>query len=298
MSVVKGIKELYHHLTEQEWNIGFILNSPEEILQSDKLDIHWVKHKYKDRWFADPFILSVTDSEVEVLVEEFYAPINKGRISKLIVDRKTMCLKACIPILELDTHLSFPFIFRANNEVYIYPENSRNQQLSLYKYDCDNETVKLLKVLSNEPLTDATITTLFGSPYLFSTRMPEPNKNILNIYSADEWDGDYRLRQSVTFQDNTARNAGEIFKIGNRFIRPAQDCNSAYGRGIVFQEVFFQDGMFSFQELKRHYPKSWRYNLGMHTFSMQGSIAIIDGRGYKNPVLGHFIDNLRKILHV
>ena len=54
MSVVKIVKGLFHRLTEKEWNIGFILKSPEEILQSDKLDVHWMKHKYKDRWFADP----------------------------------------------------------------------------------------------------------------------------------------------------------------------------------------------------------------------------------------------------
>ncbi len=280
------------------WNIGFI-DFDENLIWKEPLGkIYWLKHAYKDRWFADPFILSVTDSEIEVLVEEFYDPIDRGRISKLVIDKNSYTLKKCIPILELDTHLSFPVIFRANNEVYIYPESSRSQQLVLYRYDCDSETVEVLKVLSGEPLTDATITTLFGSPYLFSTRMPEPNKNILNIYSAHEWDGDYRLKQSVTFQDNTARNAGEIFKIGNRFIRPAQDCNGAYGRGIVFQEVFFQDGMFSFQELKRHYPKSWRYHLGMHTFSVQENIAVVDGRGYRNPIFGHFIDTLREILHI
>mgnify|MGYP000766935559 FL=1 len=46
MSVVKIVKGLFHRLTEKEWNIGFILKSPEEILQSDKLDVHWMKHKY------------------------------------------------------------------------------------------------------------------------------------------------------------------------------------------------------------------------------------------------------------
>ena len=87
MSVVKIVKGLFHRLTEKEWNIGFILKSPEEILQSDKLDVHWMKHKYKDRWFADPFILSVTESEIVLLVEEKYHPINRGRIFLLQIGR-------------------------------------------------------------------------------------------------------------------------------------------------------------------------------------------------------------------
>ncbi len=295
MRVLKKVirKKLIHR-----WNIGFIEGDVNIMLRQKTWNIRWLKHSYKDRWFADPFILSITDSEIEVLVEEFYDPIDRGRISKLIIDKNSYQLKKCIPILELDTHLSFPVIFQRDNEIYIYPESSRSQQLVLYRYHRETETVESVKVLSHQPLTDATITTLFGSPYLFSTSMPEPNKNILHIYRADEWDGNYVLEQTVKFQDNTARNAGEIFKIGNRLIRPAQDCNDAYGHGIIFQEVFFQEGEFSFQELIRYYPTSWRYNLGMHTFNIKENIAVVDGRGYRNPVFGHFIDKIRKILHV
>lgn len=296
--IQQKIKKIVSNKLNICWNIGFVDFDQNLVLGESDLNIHWLKHDYKDRWFADPFILSITDSEIEVLVEEFYDPVGRGRISKLIVDKNTYKLRKCVPILELDTHLSFPVIFRDNGEIYIYPENSKKQQLALYRYDHERETTELVKILSQVPLTDATITTLFGESYLLSTRLPKPNGNEIGIYRADKWSGNYMLKHTVEFSDNTARNAGEIFKIGECFIRPAQDCNGAYGRGIVFQEVFFRDGIFSFQELKRYYPASWRYNLGMHTFNVKDNIAIVDGRGYKNPFFGHFINSLRRILHI
>ena len=271
MSVVKIVKGLFHRLTEKEWNIGFILKSPEEILQSDKLDVHWMKHKYKDRWFADPFILSVTESEIVLLVEEKYHPINRGRISKLIVDRKTMCLKECVPVLELDTHLSFPAVLRVGKSVYIYPENS-------------------------EALTDAVITTSFGSPCLLATNLPEPNGSVLGVYGAEEWNGVYELKYKVDFPDNTARSAGKIFKVDDHFIRPAQDCNRSYGGGIVLQKVGFDNGKFTFQELKRFYPVSWRYPLGLHTLDVEENVAVVDGLGFRRPVVGYILRRLREIM--
>ena len=296
MSVVKIVKGLFHRLTEKEWNIGFILKSPEEILKSDKLDVHWMKHKYKDRWFADPFILSVTESEIVLLVEEKYHPINRGRISKLIVDRKTMCLKECVPVLELDTHLSFPAVLRVGKSVYIYPENSEALHLKLYRYHADRGTVTPECLLSHEPLTDAVITTSFGSPCLLATNLPEPNGSVLGVYGAEEWNGVYELKYKVDFPDNTARSAGKIFKVDDHFIRPAQDCNRSYGGGIVLQKVGFDNGKFTFQELKRFYPVSWRYPLGLHTLDVEENVAVVDGLGFRRPVVGYILRRLREIM--
>ncbi|MDR1581684.1 MAG: hypothetical protein LBS55_00215 [Prevotellaceae bacterium] len=236
----KYLKSLFNKYTSVCWNIGFIdFNNPEEILQKDELNIRWMQHKYKDRWFADPFILRISEQEIVLLVEEFYYPIKRGRIAKLTIDRKSLMLKTSDIVLELDTHLSFPVIFRNEDDIYIYPESSVVGNLVLYKYDERENIVKQISTLNNEPLTDAIITTSFDKSYLFSTKLPTQNKDILNIYSAKSWNSPYELDHTVYFNDNTARNAGELFQIDSKWIRPAQDCNTDYGKGLVFQEVKF-----------------------------------------------------------
>lgn len=104
------LKTQIKKLTDERWNVGFIQNSTENIINGEAIDVKWIIHKYKNSWFADPFVLEVTEKEIILLVEEFYRPINRGRISKLTIDRITNVLLKCDVILELPTHLSFPLI--------------------------------------------------------------------------------------------------------------------------------------------------------------------------------------------
>lgn len=109
------------YLNNQNWNIGFTEITPDKLIQSGKLPkIHWLKHQYKDRFFADPFILKADESIVEVLVEEYEFKANsKGIIVKLVVDRNSARLINRIELLKLDTHLSYPFIERGEGYIYI-----------------------------------------------------------------------------------------------------------------------------------------------------------------------------------
>lgn len=46
---------------KEEYNIGFVDNTYEDIISGKPLSVKWMAHSYKDSWFADPFILDVTD---------------------------------------------------------------------------------------------------------------------------------------------------------------------------------------------------------------------------------------------
>ena len=283
------LKNIANWTLSSRWNIGFIDFNSSNFLKQDRLKVHWMKHTYKDRWFADPFILSVHDNIIELLVEEYYDPIKRGRISKLTVDAYSFALLDNQVVLELDSHLSYPAILEIDREIYVYPENSEDNCLILYKYDAGACKLIPVSVLNDKPLTDATITELFSKPYMFSTQMPNPNNNELNVYASDMLNGIYILKDTICFQDNTARCAGDFFQIGNKLYRPAQNCNNGYGKGLVIQEVSFQNGKFSFVEKQRFYPNSWKWNLGLHTFNVNDKIAVVDGRGYRKPLIGHIV---------
>ena len=171
------------YATCNKWNIGFIEDSLDTILDPDRpVTIHWMKHNEKKSWFADPFILGIDDAHIYVRVEEFYYPIERGRISKLTINRNTYQLEKIDVILELPTHLSFPAIIRKDGKTYIYPENSESGKLALYEFDTASNKCIPSKILCERPLTDAIITDLFGENQIFSTELPNPNKNILGVY--------------------------------------------------------------------------------------------------------------------
>ena len=123
---------------DNHWNLGFI-DSIEDVMEGRPYRVHWMKHHYRNRWFADPFILSVTEDRIFVLVEEFLDSIKRGRISLLEIQKEDYSLQNITPCLELPTHLSFPAILRDGNRIWVYPENSASDCLSMYELSQENK---------------------------------------------------------------------------------------------------------------------------------------------------------------
>ena len=278
------------------WNIGFLENSLESVLNGDDIVIHTIKHSFKDRWFADPFILDCCDDKIIVLVEELLIKDDKGRISKLIIDRFTWKLLEVQVILELDTHLSFPFIIRRSGKVYIYPENSKKGCLDMYLYDPDTNQCTFVKNLCNEPLTDAVETPLLGEPLLFSTKCPDTESTELGIYQYDKIDQKYKFRESVFFDENIARNGGSFFLHQDVVYRPAQECNRSYGHGIVLQEVRKEHGKFFFRNIRRLYSTDSNYHERLHTFNVYKDCITVDVGRNAYPFLSRLFIVIRKII--
>lgn len=276
-----NIKQFVKSISDECWNIGFVQNSIDSILKGDPLQVQWMQHKCKDSWFADPFVLEVTEGEIHVLVEELYKPHGRGRIARLIIDRKTFELKQKVVVLELPTHLSFPAIIRKDDEVYIYPENGESRELNLYRYGLDsNECVKVEKVL-DEPVADAVIAKINGTEMLFCTKQPNPNGNILYVYEKGA-DGGFVEREQYVFEENIARMAGDFFEYGGKLYRPTQECNVQYGHAVTLQEVNCKNGKFEFNEIRRMYSVHPRLNIGMHTWNMYKGIIVTDALGFDN----------------
>ncbi|MEA5005232.1 MAG: hypothetical protein VB022_02350 [Rikenellaceae bacterium] len=254
-----------------------------------------MKHRSKDNWFADPFILNVTDNEIVLLVEEYIRRENIGIISKLVVNRHNYNIINKCRLLKLETHLSYPAIYRTNDNFFVYPENCQSGELKLYKYNKGSNTLDLIKTLVNEPLTDSIIYETNNKSYLFTTKQPYPSNNELYIYKANSWDGDYTLDYSILLNDKSARSAGNIFKYEGLTVRPAQDCNKTYGGGIVFQSIKIKNERFVVEEICRLYNKSIKYGLGIHTFNTFQDIAVVDVMGYKYPIFGRLINKIYTI---
>lgn len=274
------IKNFFKSFSDECWNIGFIQNSFESILKGDNLQIKWIKHNYKDRWFADPFVLEVNDTEIHLLVEEFYKPIQRGRISRLIIDKETNDLKKLDVVLELPSHLSFPAIKRVDNKVYIYPENGESGALNLYEYNTESNTCKKVGSILNEPVADAIVTNIDSNELLFCTKQPNPNGNKLDIYKNEE--GKFVPIAEHIFEENVARMAGDFFKCNGKLYRPAQECNVQYGHAVTIQEVILNNDKFDFKEVRRMYSVHPKLNIGMHTFNSYKGIIVTDALGFEN----------------
>lgn len=284
------IHKLIHNLHNTKWNIGFFKTYSD--LFQPLPQINWMRHNFKNKWFADPFILDITTDTIIVLAEEFDDKVNRGRLAKLSINRNTYKLEEVKLLFEKDTHLSYPAFIRKGEEIFIYPENSQSGECILYKYDITADKLTSLASLIDEPLTDANILEYENKFYLFSTKVPNQNSSELFIYLADSIFDKFILFQTIKFNENIARGAGAFFTIDNKIYRPAQICNRGYGKGIVFQQIAFHNNRFEISEINRIYPASYLYSLGLHTYNRYNGLTVIDGLGYRHPFKGRIIDSV------
>ena len=290
-------------LYPQNWNIGFVEQTMTDLLDKQQLGrIRWMKHSYKDRWFADPFIYKVTDKEIIVFVEEcLISDTPKGILCELHVDRKTKRLRERFVLLELDTNLSYPAIIEKDGIAYVYPENGASGSLKMYRYDEQNH--KLIEPISilNEAVADSTLLEESDGFTLIATKTEDPLE-CAYLYKSSGLFGPYQLvsKQPVQQSRNCSRPAGNWINISDKTYRPAQDCGERYGGGINIMRVELRNP-YSEKSLFLINPNSFKYNLGIHTIneSPQNGLLVVDGYGYLHPSLYRFWDfmaNIKQIL--
>ncbi len=291
-------KNIYKNLTKTDWQITFAENSPESLISGLPLKLHVMKHNYRDRWFADPFILDIYDSEILLLAECVTDDIQRGRIVLLSVDKKDYSLKEMQYVLDLPTHLSFPIIVRKNGHIYVYPENGEAGTLDLYEFDLKNKSFIFKETIIKRTFGDAVITDVFGGRFLFATEEPDMNGSSLFIYrkNGQFWS----LDQEVLFEDNVARMAGDFFSVGGKIYRPAQECNDSYGHGLVIHEVLppekTDDRRWHFAEICRFISPLKRYPLCLHTFNSYKDVSVMDVKGYRYALIGKWLCRLKSSL--
>lgn len=285
-----GLKnKLINYIKETKYNIGFIDGDLNSVLEGKPIKVNWMKHHYKDRWFADPFIFDVTDNEIIVLVEEWYDPIQRGRISKLTINRRTFELKDLKVMIDSGSHLSFPSIDRKVDGIYIHPENSQKNCLEEYKYHPSTDSFEKVGTLSEIPLTDSVCNNFFGDNYMFSTKLPDANGKELGIYYWNANNNQYEIKEYYHFNDNISRMAGNFFEYKGKIYRPAQVCIKSYGDAVSIQEVTHDKNAWSFNEIRRIYSPNPDLDLGFHTFNVYDNCIVVDAIGYRKAKLCHIL---------
>lgn len=274
-------------LYSQNWNIGFCEQTPKELIQDKKLStVRWLKHPYRDRWFADPFIYKITEDEIIVFVEECPMDNPKGILCELHIDRKSLRLKNRHVILKLDTHLSYPAIIEHDRKTYVYPENGASGKLNIYEYKEDEHKLVNPVCILNEAVADSTILQTNEAFFLIATHSDNSQEQAF-LYQSKSLFGPFVKCSDKPVQTsrNYSRPAGNWIEVQNHLYRPAQNCMSRYGAAMEILEI---KSLKSYEEQPLFHiePSCFKYNLGTHTlnFTKDSTMAVVDGYGYLHPM--------------
>lgn len=284
------IKVLKKYLNRGLFNIGFAKFNPVQLIESGKLpEIKWLRHNYNDRFFADPFILSIENGKINCLVEEFkYEGI--GTLNWLTIDENTMELIDNTIILEANTHLSYPAYFKVKDQIYVYPENGKGGELALYHLDQENKKLSKVRSLVAEPLVDSTIIEYEGAKYLICTKISDhPFKHAYLYKALDNLKFKCIEPKPIVSSISYSRPGGNFFTAKGNLYRPAQDCNGRYGKALHIMKII------SFEPYLEHEvlvlkPQWKKYSLRLHTINFHNSgWMVIDACGYVHPILGRIL---------
>lgn len=267
-SLLKTIKNALCRLLQARWAVAFWVDG--------RLMV--VGNPYRDRWFADPFIVDADDKTITLLVEDFSLQTLKGSISELTIDRATWKICQRRPVLEEPLQLSFPYIVRREGDwVWFMPESSRANRLSLYCYNRADGSCRRERDLVAVDLSDSIL--LDG--YVLATQGEGLNGDTLHLYRKQG--ESYVASQPLVFKERVARNAGAVFEHQGKRYRPAQVCNEWYGEALSIQEITGEVGRWTMSEVRRLTPPPGFE--GLHTLNTYHDLWVTDLKYYPHPWL-------------
>ena len=285
-----ALPKFFSKLSSSRWDLAFIKEPIEDIVSDKPIHFIYVSNPYADEyWFADPFILDVTDEYIYVLAEAMPSTNHKGVIAKLTIQRNIMTIVNVDIVLEEPWHLSFPDIIRKEEITYVMPEAAYSKQLHLYQLTENDTILKRVKTICNDIVWDSTLTNFFEEKLLFTAHQ---NDYYLDIYRWDEKQELFTLSQSIASDKQNMRMAGALFKVGNKIYCPSQISTPYnYGIGVELKEIEYINGEWMLKTIRRINPPKGLLTNGLHTFNTYKGFTIVDIHSY-NHLTGLIINRL------
>jgi hypothetical protein len=230
------------------------------------------------RFFADPFTME-EDGRSWVFFEDYDYAANRGRISAAKIDNDGAFEP--VPVLERPYHLSYPCVFRADNDVYMIPETAENGTVEMYRCTRFPDCWTLEGTLLELPAVDSTVWMDSGVFWLFVT-LQEPRGHGIQLwlFSASTLSGKWTPHPAnpISTDVRKSRGAGAIFRHNGKVLRPSQDCSGHYGRSFTLNEIVALDGERYEETPCVTVDPIWAPGLvGTHSYSHIGQVEVIDG---------------------
>ncbi|MCR5646195.1 MAG: hypothetical protein K6F96_07405 [Bacteroidales bacterium] len=279
-----------HDLFRQEdWNVGYVevpfiefLEEPEGHLD----DIKWLNKKRRSEYNADPFVIT-TEKDTYLFYESYSYKKGKGCIE---VVRKSKKYRKPKVALEEPFHLSYPFVFEHEGEVYCIPESHQADRINLYKFN--EKELKLEQecvLMEHIQAVDPTLIFHEGQWNLFFTQKDQPSVKLYR-YVAEELRGPYEPSplNPIKVDCTDARMAGAFFERDGHLMRPAQECIRYYGTAVRLNRIDrFDELHYEETQIDQIQPiKESKFNKGLHTLNGNDQLTVIDGKRWLFTFIG------------
>ena len=236
----------------------------------------------KGRFLADPFVLEHEGSDY-IFVEDFFFNDNKGRISVIRIDKDKY--EFLDVILEESFHLSFPFVFKEGESIYMIPESHENHDIRLYKcldfpYNWKLEKILMSDINAADTMLIKREHTWFMLTNICSAEIND-HQSELHIFYSNELESSHWEPLSsgnpVIFDSSKARNGG-LFYFNDKMFRVNQVHGQAhYGKSFDINEItLLSKDNYDEKPLLSINPDFKKNIIATHHFNANNKIAAVD----------------------
>lgn len=274
------LKRLKKTLFRSQWLLMTGKKSPTSFMPTNLKKIY----PPRDRLWADPFCIQWQGTTF-VFFEELPFKTGRGRISCAPI-HSDGSLGEVKPVLECDYHLSYPFLLKQRNDLFMIPESAENSTVGVFH--CrrfPDQWEHIGNLFSNVKAWDSTLFHHDGLWWLFSNMTP--------MDGISDWDQLYLFHSSTFPTDQWtphpanpilddvcfSRPAGKLFHQNGTLIRPSQSSAGGYGYGLNFNKIEkLTPNSYKEVVIEQHSgPEVCRSLKGIHTYNTSGDIVILDG---------------------
>tara|TARA_B100001057_G_scaffold499973_1_gene612771 strand:+ start:1406 stop:3088 length:1683 start_codon:yes stop_codon:yes gene_type:complete len=259
-----------------QWGVAFIKSNWENSNLSDGVKVKNPKNHY----FADPFVIKKNNRTI-CFVEDYDMIENKGHISAIEIfkDKKYKLLG---PVIKESFHMSYPFIFEHNNDLFMTPETVDAKSIRLYR--CKNFPLEWefeKEIVTNQKAIDPSIFKYEDQWWLFYNILTgKDTSSILMAYYSENpisqnW-SPHKLNP-IVFDSNIGRNGGFLqSKNSSIRVRQKQGFNF-YGKSFTLAKIKdLTSSTFKEQQIKEILPNFFNNISACHHMHSNGEYTVYD----------------------
>lgn len=299
-------KKWYSHIKDlfikEEWNIAIRKKDENSLWKrdGDTRNFNVLPNTIR-YWAADPFVIS-KDKKDYLFFEMFDRFKGKGLIGyREISDNNVGKMKV---VYEAVHHLSFPYIFKYDNEYYMMPEYSEGKELPLLRAThFPDRWEKVESWMMGKRVVDSVLLRYENQIYLFTQELEEGYlSDELSIFVQEGKAWSRHAMNPVVKSLTNSRLAGKIFQADNKLIRVAQDCKNGYGIKLHFSNIIelsgqkFSEEIFktiSIEDIKTNSKEKF---CGLHTYNFNDKYEVIDLKNMNKIKFGNVVNIVWRII--
>lgn len=234
--------------------------------------------------WADPFLLRDADG-LHLVVEEIRTESRHGHLA--VLSRDGAGAWQSRPILELDHHLSYPYLFRHDGQTWMIPEAGRAREIPLYRMGADRyEWHREAPLMTGVDAVDSSLLWHEGRVWLFTSIRrggDDAHYGELHLFHADRFPTDRwtpHPANPVICDPRSARMGGGFIREGDALLRVAQaSACGHYGLNIALRRIVRLDPLHYVEEAAGAVHPDWAPRvIGTHHLNALDADVVIDAR--------------------